>query len=83
VASFRAFMAGAFSSDKSNPAASMRPRCARSTPAVLRAVFQVQPANPLVGLEGRAGLLQRLGDALAAEAGATACRPGRRCCTTA
>ena len=46
--------------------------------ATLRAVFQAGPSNPLVGLEGRAGLMARLGDALQAEAAvdATPARPG-------
>jgi hypothetical protein len=68
VASFRAFVGGAFSSAKDDPlrvdAAALRSIDA----AALRSVFQVNPGNPLVGLEGRAALLARLGDALAAEA---------------
>ena len=79
VASFRAFMAGAFSSDKAQPwrvdAAALR----QVDVAVLRAIFQASPSNPLVGLEGRAGLLQRLSP----RARATACRRARRCCSTA
>ena len=35
--------------------------------AALRGVFQASPSNPLVGLEGRAGLLGRLGQALQSE----------------
>jgi hypothetical protein len=68
VASFRAFMAGVFSADKAQPwrvdAAALR----QVDAAVLRAVFQSSPSNPLVGLEGRAGLLVRLGEAIAFEA---------------
>ncbi|MEN9629235.1 MAG: hypothetical protein RJA10_2462, partial [Pseudomonadota bacterium] len=68
VASFRAFMAGAFSSDKAQPCRVDAAALRQVDAAVLRAIFQASPSNPLVGLEGRAGLLQRLGDALVAEA---------------
>ena len=68
VASFRAFMAGAFSSDKAQPCRVDAAALRQVDVAVLRAIFQASPSNPLVGLEGRAGLLQRLGDALVAEA---------------
>jgi hypothetical protein len=46
--------------------------------SALRAVFQSSPSNPVVGLEGRAGLLARLGAALRAEAahGGGMARPG-------
>ena len=67
VASFRAFMAGAFSSDKAQPCRVDAAALRQVDATVLRAIFQASPSNPLVGLEGRAGLLQRLGDALAAE----------------
>jgi hypothetical protein len=67
VASFRAFMAGAFSSTPEQPCRVDAAALRQVDVAVLRAVFQASPANPLVGLEGRAGLLQRLGDALQAE----------------
>ncbi len=68
VASFRAFMAGAFSSHKDDAL-----RCDASAlqavdAAALRGVFQATPSNPMVGLEGRAGLISRLGEALTAEA---------------
>ncbi|MEW6706257.1 MAG: URC4/urg3 family protein [Pseudomonadota bacterium] len=66
VASFRAFMAGAFSSDPGD-------RCRVDARALLRMdagtladVFQAGEHNPLVGLEGRAALLRRLGEALRA-----------------
>ena len=68
VASFRAFVGGAFSSHTGDPlrvdAAALR----QIDVAALRAIFQASPNNPLVGLEGRAGLLVRLGQALKAEA---------------
>ncbi len=68
VATFRAFMAGVFSSDKAAPCRVDAGALRQVDAAVLRAVFQSSPSNPLVGLEGRAGLLSRLGDALAFEA---------------
>lgn len=78
VASFRAFMAGAFSSTRGEPCRVDAAALRQIDVAVLRAVFQASPANPLVGLEGRAGLLQRLGEALAAESArdGTPARPG-------
>jgi hypothetical protein len=64
VASFRAFLDGAFSARPGDPlrvdAAAL---CALEAPR-LAALFQVRDDNPLVGLEGRAALLQRLGAAL-------------------
>ncbi|MBI2770867.1 MAG: URC4/urg3 family protein [Burkholderiales bacterium] len=64
VASFHAFMAGLFSSDKSRPlqvdAAGLRGLVADH----LASAFQVGPNNPLVGLEGRVVLLRRLGEAM-------------------
>lgn len=66
VASFRAFMAGRFSSDAGDPcrvdAAALRALDARA----LAEIFQVRDDNPLVGLEGRAALMHRLGEALRA-----------------
>lgn len=67
VASFHAFTAGLFSSDPAQPlqadAAGLR---AIEADALAKA-FQVSASNPLVGLEGRAALLRRLGDALATQ----------------
>jgi hypothetical protein len=65
VASLHAFTSGLFSGDANEPlrvdAAGLRgltgPRLAEA--------FQVSPANPLLGLDGRVALLRRLGDALA------------------
>lgn len=78
VASFRAFMAGVFSSDPADPCRVDAAALQRLDGDVLRQVFQVSAGNPLVGLEGRAGLLQRLGRALAAESArdGTPARPG-------
>ena len=68
VATFRAFMAGAFSAHRDDAL-----RCDASAlqavdAAALRGIFQATPSNPMVGLEGRAGLISRLGEALQAEA---------------
>lgn len=67
VASFRAFLAGRFSSHPEQP---LRVD-ARALQAIdaheLAELFQVRADNPLVGLDGRAALLRRLGDALAAQ----------------
>ncbi|MDQ7744696.1 URC4/urg3 family protein [Hydrogenophaga pseudoflava] len=64
VASFHAFMQGLFSSDSKQPfrvdAAGLR----AVTAGRLAQAFQVGPANPLVGLDGRAALLRRLGEVL-------------------
>lgn len=64
VASFHAFMAGLFSSDD-DP---LRADCAGLRGLVtdhLASAFQVSQANPLVGIEERAILLRRLGEAMA------------------
>ena len=68
VASLRAFVAGVFSASTSDPLRADAATLKLVDPAVLRGVFQVTPSNPMVGLEGRAGLIARLGEALAAEA---------------
>jgi hypothetical protein len=65
VASFRAFVAGLFSSDQTKPlrvdAAGLR----AITATRLAEAFLVSSDNPLVGLEGRVTLLHRLGETLA------------------
>lgn len=67
VASFRAFMAGAFSSDPGDPwRVDAKALLALDTKALGR-WFQVGPDNPLVGLDGRTALLHRLGEALRAQ----------------
>lgn len=66
VASWHAFTDGLFSTDPDQPlrvdAAGLR----AVTPELLAGAFQVTVDNPLVGLEGRAQLLRRLGDTLVA-----------------
>ena len=64
VASFHAFMSGLFSSDAASPLQADATGLQRVTAALLGAAFQVTASNPLVALEGRAGLLRRLGQAL-------------------
>jgi len=78
VASLRSFMAGVFSASASDPLRADAATLKLVDPAVLRGVFQIKPTNAMVGLEGRAGLISRLGDALAAESERTGlpARPG-------
>ncbi|RYG14466.1 MAG: DUF1688 family protein [Burkholderiales bacterium] len=64
VASFHAFMNGLFSSDPQQPLQADAEGLKAVTAARLAEAFQVADGNPLVGLEGRAALLRRLGDAL-------------------
>lgn len=62
VASFRLFESGALSADPADP---LRADALDRVDAVLLAKgFQVTGDNPLVGLEGRADLLRRLGQAV-------------------
>lgn len=67
VASWHAFVDGAFSSDPTRPwqvdAAGLR----TLDDSVLSRVFQAGPDNPLVGLSGRVQLLRRLGTTLAGQ----------------
>jgi hypothetical protein len=64
VASFRAFMAGRFSSDVGDALRVDARALMRLDGRALTEVFQVSQDNPLVGLEGRVALLNRLGEAL-------------------
>jgi hypothetical protein len=64
VASFHAFMSGLFSSDPALPLQADARGLQALTAGQLGATFQVSAGNPLVGLEGRAALLRRLGQAL-------------------
>jgi Protein of unknown function (DUF1688) len=62
IASFRMFEAGAMSADLGDP---MRADALTKINAeTLAKAFQVGADNPLVGLEGRAALLRRLGEAV-------------------
>ena len=62
VASFNAFVSGLFSSDPTRPCQADAAGLQAITIDRLAAAFQVSIDNPLVGLEGRAALLRRLGD---------------------
>ena len=62
VASFHMFAAGTFSRDrKGDPLRVDAERLAALTPMDIAMGFQVKAHNPMVGLEGRAGLLRKLG----------------------
>lgn len=79
VASLRAMESGLFSVDPSNPWRADAAALVRITPDALAGAFQHAPGNELVGLDGRAGLLRRLGKVCAQSPrlfGAPA-RPGR------
>ncbi len=67
VASYQAFIGGVFSAKKDEPCRVDAGALKTIDVAALRAVFQAGTSNPMVGLEGRAGLLVRLGAALLAE----------------
>lgn len=78
VASLRAFQRGVFSSDPARPLQADGRALASIDAAALAQVFQVDGGNPLVGLDGRAAVLRRLGLALVErpQAFGTAARPG-------
>jgi hypothetical protein len=63
VASFHAFMSGAFSSDRArDPLRADAAGLAAVTEEALAAAFQASAENPLLGLRGRVALLRRLGE---------------------
>jgi hypothetical protein len=62
VASLGLFTAGTLSNDRSQPLHSDANPLSRIQPDDIAHAFQVSGGNPLVGLEGRAALLARLGD---------------------
>ena len=64
VASFRMFVDGAFSSKHDDPLRADAEGLARMDAESIARGFQVSKDNPLVGLEGRVGLLRSLGQAL-------------------
>jgi len=68
VASFRAFLAGTFSTTAGQPLRADAAALQKMDASQLRAVFQSSPSNPIVGLDGRASLLARLGQVLQQEA---------------
>jgi len=64
IASFRAFMSGAWSASPGEPLRVDAAALTEMDAATLGQWLQVTERNPLVGLEGRAALLRRLGDVL-------------------
>jgi hypothetical protein len=66
VASFNMFVEGAFSSRVEHPLRADAEGLARMDVESIARGFQVSKDNPLVGLEGRVGLLRALGQALVA-----------------
>jgi len=67
VASLDMFAAGRFSSDPDSPVRADADALAGIDNSIIAESFQVSTENPLVGLEGRAGLMRRLGAALRAK----------------
>ena len=65
VASFHAFTAGLFSSDPARPLQADAQGLRALPTDRLAQAFQVSEGNPMVGLEGRAILLRRLGEVMA------------------
>lgn len=65
VASFHAFTSGMFSSDRDRPLQADAEGLRALVTDHLAAAFQVRGNNPLVGLDGRAVLLRRLGEVMA------------------
>jgi hypothetical protein len=78
IASFHGFMRGAFSSNKDEPCRVDAAALKRIDASVLADMLQVTDTNPLVGLDGRAALLRRLGETMLAqpEAFGSSGRPG-------
>jgi len=78
VATWHAFLNGAFSATADDPLRADAAALERINAGILRALLQSDPSHPVVGLEGRAGLLVRLGVALREEAarGGGPARPG-------
>jgi hypothetical protein len=68
VASFHAFMQGAFSSIEPKPFQADAKGLQNFSSVALADVFQVSASNPLVGVEGRAALIRKLGDVVASKA---------------
>ncbi|MEO8279614.1 MAG: URC4/urg3 family protein [Ideonella sp.] len=69
VASWHAFSEGLFSDAEDDPLRVDAAALQRLDITALKHAFQVSAENPLVGLEGRLGLLNRLGSALTARSG--------------
>ena len=65
LASLEAFARGAFSSDPAQPLRADAVALQAVTSERLGVLFQVAPDNPLLGLDGRAALMRRLGRTMA------------------
>jgi len=76
VATFRAFLDGAFSSRGDEPCRVDADALLKLDAGRLAAILQVERDSPLVGLEGRAALLRQLGHALADRASLPVAQPG-------
>jgi hypothetical protein len=78
VASWQGFLSGVFSAQASDALRADAATLVKVDSSTLRSLFQASGSNPMVGLEGRAGLLARLGAALRMEAGRSgfSARPG-------
>jgi hypothetical protein len=76
VASFRAFTAGRFSDRADDTCRADAIALAGLSAGTLREIFQVSAENPMVGLEGRAALIARLGHTMLARPAGTLARPG-------
>ncbi len=77
IASLEMFRAGAFSSASKRPCRVDDAALMRIDAPTLARHFQVDAANPLVGLEARAALLRRLGQALGERGDLFGCAPAR------
>jgi len=66
VASFDLFARGGFSAEPGDPLRADAGRLMRIDASTIATAFQVAQHNPLVGLEGRAGLLRKLGEVMQA-----------------
>jgi hypothetical protein len=78
LASLRMFEAGVFSADPADPLRADAERLAQLDAATLATGFQADADNPLLGLDGRAALLARLGRAVAGNPGVFARSDGPR-----
>jgi hypothetical protein len=78
VASWHGFLAGVFSAQAADALRADAASLVKVDSSTLRSLFQASGSNPMVGLDGRAGLLARLGAALRMESGRSAlpARPG-------
>jgi hypothetical protein len=77
IASLNMFRAGAFSSASDRPYRVDDGALAQIDAAMLARHFQVDGANPLVGLEARGALIRRLGGALGERGDLFGCAPAR------